>query len=121
MKRQLVTAMTFAYAPALIVMGLLIANPPEQAIDPLPESETYEEGCCADRSPADREAQVVPHRMVWFLDPMDISRANIPAKYKGANYLLFTDGKAVYIFDLTLPGYDSEVEEAKLKEARRGK
>lgn len=106
MKRQLVTAMTFAYAPALIVMGLLIANPPEQAIDPLPESETYEEGCCADRGndPADLEIREIPNKMIWFLDPMDISRANIPAKYKGANYLLFTDGVTVYVLDLTNPG-----------------
>lgn len=107
MIRQLGTALMFAYAPAIVILGLVIANPsgPETPIDPLPNSEVYEEGCCADRNtdPADMEIKNIPNKMIWFLDPMDISRANIPARYKGANYLLFTDGTTIFVLDLTNP------------------
>lgn len=53
---------------------------------------------------AAREELEVRHEPIWLMDPMDESRVNIPAKYKGADYMLFTDGRTVFHFNLQLPG-----------------
>lgn len=86
--------------------------------DLLPEGWTFDP-CNRDIlvPPAVMETTPLQVKQIWFMDPMDISRANMDRKYKDGKYLLFIDEqKNVLAFDLTLQGYDSERERAKLKE-----
>ena len=55
---------------------------------------------------------------IWFYHPMELELSNVPAKYKGANYLVFkSKTNQVFVLDLTSPAYDAEVETAKLERA----
>jgi len=52
-----------------------------------------------------------------FMEPSDINRANMNKKYKTGNYLLFVDSNnKVFVFDLYLVGYDTEMQQKKIKE-----
>lgn len=54
---------------------------------------------------------------VWFMDPMDIIHSNMDKKYKEGKYLLFVDNEnKVFVFDLNLIGYDTEMQQGKIKE-----
>jgi len=55
---------------------------------------------------------------IWFYHPRELELSNVPAKYKGANYLVFkSKTNQVFVLDLTNPAYDAEVETAKLERA----
>ncbi len=89
----------------------------------------YEEGILPDGwtfDPCNRDILIPPPSMmekipsrvkeIWFMDPMDINRANMDRTYKDGKYLLFVDEqKNVLVFDLTLQGYDTEMQQAKIK------
>jgi hypothetical protein len=87
--------------------------------DLLPEGWTFDP-CNRDKlipPPAVMESIPLQVKQIWFMDPMDISRANMNRKYKEGKYLLFIDEqKNVLAFDLTLQGYDTETQQAKIKE-----
>jgi hypothetical protein len=72
--------------------------------------------CCAIRryEPLDRDLdegrEIKPVRM-WFLDPADIARANLPKEFKEGKYLLFQNEKGdVTVLDLSNPlrGYSRD-------------
>ena len=88
----------------------------------------YEEGILPEGwtfDPCNRDILIPPHmrenipvkvKAIWFMEPMDIMRANMDRKYKDGKYLLFIDEqKNVLVFDLTLQGYDTEMQQAKIK------
>lgn len=53
---------------------------------------------------------------IWFYHPKELELSNVPAKYKGGNYLVFkTKTNQVLVLDLTNPAYDAEMETAKLE------
>lgn len=86
--------------------------------DTLPEGWTYDP--CARKLEYDHAVQeTIPLnvREICFMDPIDISRANIPQKFKDGKYLLFIDEqKNVMYFNLSLPAYDTEYQQARIKE-----
>ena len=52
-----------------------------------------------------------------FMEPSDIMRANMNKKYKEGKYLLFVDGNnKVFVFDLYLVDYDTEMQQKKIKQ-----
>lgn len=71
-------------------------------------------------SPAQMEEQKLEVKQIWFMEPLDIVRANMDRKFKEGKYLLFIDeNKNVHAFDLTLPGYDTEGIKEQVKEFLR--
>lgn len=114
MKHYAKTALVWGLSS--FVLGTLIGMASQQGenIPELPDTPATEQVCCA--SMEEREVQ---HEPIWFLDPMDEQRVNIPAKYKGANYLLFTNGRSLFHFDLTMPTYDANVESEALEKVRK--
>lgn len=75
--------------------------------------------CCsarADVPTVDDNKRIEPNKL-WFMEPADINRANMDKKYKEGKYLLFVDGNnRVFVFDLYLVGYDTEMQQKKIKE-----
>lgn len=91
----------------------------------------YEEGILPKGwtfDPCDRDILIPPHavrenmpvkvKKIWFMEPIEINRANMDRKYKDGKYLLFVDEQMnVLAFDLTLQGYDTEMQRAKIQSA----
>ena len=66
--------------------------------------------------PAVMETAPIKVKRIWFMEPMDIMRANMDRKFKDGKYLLFIDEQMnVLAFDLTLQGYDTEMQRAKIQ------
>jgi hypothetical protein len=66
--------------------------------------------------PAVMETTPIKVKKIWFMEPMDIMRANMDRKFKDGKYLLFIDEQMnVLAFDLTLQGYDTEMQRAKIQ------
>ena len=98
MQKQL--AAVFVWGLSSFALGTLIGFAAQRTenIPELPDAPAKEQVCCASM-----EEREFPHEPIWFLDPMDERRLNIPAKYKAANYLLFTNGRSVFHLDLNIP------------------
>jgi hypothetical protein len=77
--------------------------------------------CCSGRiaeeeATVDDNKRIVPTRLE-FMEPSDIMRANMDKKYQEGKYLLFVDtNNNVFVFDLYLVGYDTEMQQKKIKE-----
>lgn len=77
--------------------------------------------CCSERidddlPTVDDNKRIEPTQLE-FMEPSDIMRANMNKKYKEGKYLLFVDSNnKVFVFDLYLVGYDTEMQQKKIKE-----